>query len=494
MQKSDRIIDQGDLLKKLMDVSFRWKGPLTAGALLVLLLSTGYTNCARQFQAVVAPGPKDYSSLTGSPNTTLYPGTPPPLNALPSNEFISSKKIVRLNGNGTEEVIGENNPNCMSDQQYDACLVWKNPVAARGGAYYSDYFKTGMDLSSEQTFGVKFRNRIRSNLLTSISLHVASIDQNTAKDSAGDFVDQSLSMSGNGQMKVAYTDEPTFAGGKNVLAQMMTYFWLDHTQAELKRRTRAANSAFFSYANAASGISFTDASTNPLTVYGYVRNVTTASALIYNNAYFVPEPNDEVIAIGYAASSKTAPGHELGLNAEVSIHEFGHANFYYARNKQPITNGSSQSGTTDYCPDVMGCLDGLDEGQADFHSLMIFSDSPSIGDLFIPNQSLRDVRKLQGKTVQDLYNQSAQTTSTGAVVKGEIHEVGNIYASLLWETYSDSRLDKRAFEATFLLHLQSLSSSSNFLTARAKLIAIDQQFFHGRNSAIIEQVFRRRGI
>ncbi len=489
-------------MKKWMDVSFRWKGPITAGALMVLLLSTGYTNCARQFQAVVAPGPKDYSSLTGSSNTTLYPGTPPPLNALPSNEFISSKKILRLNGNGTEEVIGENNPNCMTDQQYDACLVWKNPVAARGGAYYPDYFVIGTDISAQQTFGVKFRNRSNPLFLTSRLLNVASINPDTKKNTVGDFLEQNLTMSGSGQIKVAYKDEEAYAATfkttageqKNVLAQMMTYYWLDHIQAELKRRTRASNPAFFSYANAGSGISFTDAPTNPLTVYGYFRNGTAASALIYNNAYFVPRPNGDFIAIGYAAGSKDAPGHELGLNAEVSIHEFGHANFYYARNKQPITNGSSRSGTTDYCPDVMGCLDGLDEGQADFHALMIFSDSPSIGDLFIPNQSLRDVRKLQGKTVQDLYNQSAQTTSTGAVVKGEIHEVGNIYASLLWETYSDSRLDKRAFEATFLLHLQSLSSSSNFLTARAKLIAIDQQFFHGRNSAIIEQVFHRRGI
>lgn len=318
---------------------------------------------------------------------------------------------------------------CMENNSYDACIFWKNPVAQRN-LPFAVPLKFGQDLKETQIFGVKLFGQISPDKLASTTINVFSSD---SADAPTDF-------------KETYTQD-----SKHTVVQVHTYFWLSYMEKYLKERT---------------GIFY--ASGKNIAVNAYDPNMP-------NNAKWTGS-----IILGATVDSDKNVIHELGLNAEMAIHEMGHANLAYS--------GGRASGN---CIDYKGCSGAINEGQADFHYMMIFGNSTALGETASNNLEgwssfgiSRDVRKLAAMTAQQAFD----------ICHGEAHAMGSLYASILWEIYNDPAVERINFEKIFLQHLQKLTRSTTFVTAKDILLAEDLAFYSGKYQGIITAAFAKKGL
>lgn len=463
------------------------------------ILLIAYTNCAPGFK-VDESGTSNFQS--NSPPPVYDDGA---INELPINTMISSKNVIR---NG--ETIAAEDPNCMNNNNWDACVIWKNP-AVRGT--YSGKLTVGTNLSSVQTLGVKLRNRLDIRSLKSRSQQVV-LSAFSPLTEEGELPYSWLTLPASGQLKKAYAVDHTNTGPSESennyfsLAQLQAYYWINHMEEELKFRTRATNPKVTNYYNlpgARSGIfwaSNKNVFVNAFITLGEHSELTCADALICNNAFFIPvsaDGNQGEVYLGYIAdSAANTYKHEVGLSGEVAIHEMGHANLWHARNMRAYNDGIQINGGT-FCLFTEGCLSAIDEGQADFHAIMLFPESPGVGESFTSNKApFRNVRalegmKLTGNGTADFEEYRPPTLQDGQRY-GAIHSLGEFYSSILWEIYKDNRIDKRAFEATFLYHLRLLGDTATFAASWDALASTDENFFEGRNKAVIDEVFTRKGV
>ena len=336
-----------------------------------------------------------------------------------------SKDLEIINGDGSnnpwlESGDGVTDASCATNSAYDACIIWKNPVAALGHVF-SPALKMGDNLSNVQIYGVKIEGTDDSGRLSNSSINVFA--------SGG-----VLAQAGVNGWKVDYQNDAS----RGFVGQEMAYYWLNYTVTNLEKR------AGVFYAK--------DRSVQ----------VDAKSFSIANNAYFDPGHNSPQIIVGV---NRLHGNQELALSADIYIHEMGHANLYFASPDTSLSVDPSKQ-YRDSCLNYDGCIGAIHEGQADFHAALIFSRSPVIGETFF--------NSMDGLTGRNLFKNENLTAQTAfAMEGGKVHQLGAVYASVLWEIYMSSNMIKLEFERIFAQHLTNLDQSSDFFTGKQALLAQD---------------------
>ena len=329
-------------------------------------------------------------------------------------------------------------PQCSVSSTYDACLFFKNPVF-QNNFPFTTVLNFGTNLDSIQTFGVVLDGRINPSKLESTSLRIGITHGEVAEPSQDP---------NQGPWKYSYKNDT-----KGYIAQLMAYHWLNYQEKKMIELT---------------GVFF--AKNKSIYVDALNKN-------IINNAFW----DGSKIAMGMANSSGSRQ-HEMALSSEIYLHEMGHANIDYATNKAIHGDPNGPA-----CNRIEGCISAINEGQADFHFVLIFPEHTAMGETWanrLAGISLRDVSKNMNLTMKQAYDQHI----------GEEHDMGAVYASILYSIYINPNVVKSDFEKLFSLHLQKLTSQSRFKQARDILIADNETFFNGKYTEIIRTAFNSRGV
>lgn len=452
-----------------------------------------------------------------SVNPTLNPSTPGG-----TGSGSGSGTSTSTNGGGTTQNPVVLNPayqyvysnpawpldnNCMTNTAFDACLIWKNPVAHRyflsGNETTSIFYNStgttaspltrGTDLAAITTMGV---NLSSFPMASGGKLSNAFIDvfaSNTATSSASYL----RTVPVNGKYKFPYKTDTTYN-----LSQTMAFYWIHFAKKFFEDKgteypaakvisgkgpipvdafnatnTGLRNNAYFAWANYSA-----TATTPPSLLWGKVMlgRVSTSTST-----------GQEVIA------------HETAMSADIYIHEMGHANFYYAKagyvqgaNFGNDTNMVIESNNYFCTTSHLGCFSAINEGIADFQAFAIFEKQTGMMESFknlAKGPLFRNPTYAAGFTAVEWYNRSPSNYSSSGR-KGEIHYMGTVYASALYSLYMDPSIDKTKFLKIFMKHLAMLDSSSTFIGGKEALKFIDQVSNGGQYSSIIEAEFARRGL
>ncbi len=387
--------------------------------------------------------------------------------------------------------------NCLTNNSFDACIFWKNPVAQREIPYPAPGLLFGSNLAADQTFGVQLNNLKTLSYLESNSLYVYASTDTFVFDPAIIRTKPRLLLN-NGTYKANYLSDGTATTGNKSVAQLMAYFWLDHMATELTRRVGPAV-----YPKPA--LTYVDA---------YSQNHPDYRSALMRNAFFTFDICDVadgscgrifdvtnryiVMGVNFLLCLQTdaagicieASGHEMALSSEVYLHEMGHGNFLSKVGAQSII-----SDTLNACPTDQGCFRAINEGQADFHSLMIFTERGGLGETAGNNLTNGIDASRNATSALNQQRTVAQFFNLTPSMPGQIHNMGAGYAAILWRIYSDPRVEKRRFESAFFLHLQMLSQSATFATSWSGLIA--QYLAVGGSAAgvqAIDEAFTAKGV
>lgn len=345
-------------------------------------------------------------------------------------------------------------PDCATNPQYNACIFWKNPVAQQNSP-----LSAALNFNSD---------------LSALQIHAVNIDSKDVdakgqfKNSSFTIVDRETAAPVNGQYKFVFRSDSNHKVGK-----VMAFFWLN---AQVKYMKGWAGRF--------------DAADKSITVKTYEAN--------YENAHWDSQQKEVVMGANSA-------GNEFALSGDVYLHEMGHANVHYA------TNGNISQYKTDHhtlcaqdqalcCKTANGCAGAINEGQADYHSAIIYSTSTGMGETWVNNLSglvecglNRAVEVNANLSAQQAYQACASFNAAG-----EIHVAGRVYASIWFE------MRKRAAQISggtaqeidqlFAEHLPSLTASDTFITACSKIISVSNQLFAGKYSTLVRQECQRRGL
>jgi hypothetical protein len=342
-------------------------------------------------------------------------------------------------GSGSSRDAGVFDSNCLNNSAFDACVFWKNPVAQRGQAYSRTL--TYGDNIQEQTFGVKLTGLINNELKNS-SIRVLASNGQTAQISGGHWrFDWKTDL------------------GKHYVAQLMAYFWLQFQEMQMLART---------------GEFFAKNKNIPVDAY---------NTSVANNAYW----DTQKIVMGGVKSGSNFQ-HEMAMSAEVYLHEMGHANLQFAVGGFLRDGNAGSQGT---CRTEAGCLYAINEGQADFHFLMLFPEATAMGESWVNNMNglsqqgiPRDPKRNHQYKIGEFFSASS----------GAIHTMGSAYASIFWTIYNDPRMLKNDFEKMFTRHLQGLTESSRFPEAKEILLADDETHFASKYRQVINEAFAARDL
>jgi hypothetical protein len=431
------------------------------------------------------------SSLASITPTTLPGG---PNGVTPTTLPISDNTMIGSKAAGTTAA------NCLTNNSFDACIFWKNPVAQRERPYPAPGLLFGTNLAADQTFGVQLNNLKTLSYLESDSLYVYASTGAIASDPASIRTKPRLLLN-NGSYKANYGSDGTATTGNKSVAQLMAYFWLDHMATELTRRVGPAvyPKPALTYVDAYSRDPDPEGRPSPNLIqnaFFTFRYCATADGSCGQRF----DVGNRYIFMGFSVfcgqtdlqgnCTQALFGHEMALSSEVYLHEMGHGNFLSKVGAQAIV-----ADTLSACPTAQGCFGAINEGQADFHTLMIFTERGGLGETIGNNLTSgmdpsRNATSLlnQQRTVAQFFNLNPE-------VPGQIHNVGAGYAAILWRIYSDPRVEKRRFESAFFLHLQMLSQSATFATSWSGLIA---QYLAVGGSAsgvqAIDEAFTAKGV
>ena len=199
------------------------------------------------------------------------------------------------------------------------------------------------------------------------------------------------------------------------------------------------------------------------------------------------------------------------INVGLILHEAAHANFdyahYYVGDRLDFVLTPSY-----YCEFMDGCAEAINEGQADFNVSMIFPgayysfesdikreiENPGMGRLFFDDLGncfiRRHPRYNKEITVEEAFNCQLQ----GDNRKGEVHDMGTVYASIWWEIYNHPGTSKKDIATLFSEHLPLTSNDDTFKTVGLKIAEKALELFDGPKgmyyACIISQEFSRRGL
>ena len=470
----------------------------------------------------------------------------------------------------------ETSGSCLIDSSVDACIFWKNPVEENQGPL-SDHLDITDTLRNLQTYGVHINSLVQvSNLYTDqfqqpfrgeeynresnfqeddsiIKLEEVQIsDQNSIiiglQPHGISILAGSSQYSGRQRNFVDNNSyrprRDAFQSNESEILLQNHSYDVDIDYKGIERVTRRDDGSWrFEYGDS-------DHSVVQVMTYYYLMhqadwmqenaggwyalnkniNVIALDEDVQNNAHWNPLEN--TISLGFICDSNLPfqsklPFQilrnvtcdfkmEIGLSAEITLHEAGHANFHHSKaNNQVITSeefcrshtdcaGVSICQDTDEdkksvcCEDARGCHFAIDEGLADFQASVFFSESPQIGEAIVndingiacPSDSTihRNPETNIDKTSDQIFYQCNQEVS------GEAHNMGMLYSSIWWSLYTNPSSDQQEIMNLFTNHLPLISLDDNFETVGHRILNLDQLFYTGKYSNMITNEFQKRGL
>ncbi|KAH9245025.1 hypothetical protein BASA81_017526 [Batrachochytrium salamandrivorans] len=197
--------------------------------------------------------------------------------------------------------------------------------------------------------------------------------------------------------------------------------------------------------------------------------------------------------------TSTNPNRDGGLDNGIPIHEFGHG----------VSNRLTGGSATGEClnTDEAG---GMGEGWSDIMALIVLAKSSDTATTSIPMgayvtnnaDGIRSHPYTTDMNVNPLTYSDLQTRS-------EVHDVGEVWASMLWEVYW-SLVTKHGFSEDLSDASQSAGNvvamqniiggmmlqpcNPTFLSARDAVIAADASHYKGANKCDIIKAFAKRGM
>lgn len=408
--------------------------------------------------------------------------------------------------------FGVMDSNCLNNTAYDACIYWKNPVAQAGATM--DPNNVMAFLTTQQIFGVQIENTDGSGYLRNGAF--------TILGQSGGAIDMVTMRSGSWKYTVAENSSKS-------LAQVSAYFWFDKA-TQYYESFPVPTQAYIRNQN--------------FKVYSYIPTVvdtTTSQTIPNNNAFFSPpQAGTSLTGIVLGVGLQDMP---LAYSAEISTHEYSHANLYYGSAGSSVYINPStyancleayknQISAADYqkfdakcCATQDGCMRAMDEAIADYHASVMFQTKPVVGEAYTNtlsglttcgsrNNIYRDVTKNKNLTPASVFNNCTIGTSGGGSVPlpGEQYTMSAVYSSILWEirtnmkaavpvfTYQGKSVDGATLFGLILYEAEaSFSGSDTFSSTRIKLgsaaSAVQSQFSLTTNLPnIINAEFTRRGI
>ena len=252
-------------------------------------------------------------------------------------------------------------------------------------------------------------------------------------------------------------------------------------------------------------------------------NVIALDEEVKNNAYWSPLEN--TISLGFVCESNL-PFQilrnvtcdfkmEVGLSAEITLHEAGHANFYHSRASQVVASEEfcsshtncegvsicqvgEEEDTSVCCSDTRGCYFAIDEGLADFQISVISPDAPQIGETLA-----NDINGIKCPSDESIYRNPETNVdiTTGQMfyqcnqnAHGRVHDMGMLYSSIWWSLYNHPSADQREIMSLFTNHLPLVTSNDNFETVGRRILNLDGVLYSGKYSSIITSEFEKRGV
>ena len=232
------------------------------------------------------------------------------------------------------------------------------------------------------------------------------------------------------------------------------------------------------------------------------------SYLIGRTGTVLSQPNSN----NYSSAIRLLKIGRDAMNPSIIAHEAGHANFDYStdifsRMSSQLSQREGLCGKPPFpptcCINQDGCIAAINEGQADFHALMPFPNIPIIFDFKedpetttstnVECHTSRDPQDNKTLTAKEAFNCDTEDNT-----KGEIHNMGALYASIWWEIYDREDTSKKDIATLFTEHLPLASESDTFRTVAFKVIGKAIELFDGPKgehyACIISQEFTKRGL
>lgn len=341
--------------------------------------------------------------------------------------------------------LGSTNPNCLNDGSSDACLFLKNMVSQTDS---SQRAQSASNIDALQTYAVSLNGMISGNQLSNASFSAYKKGAVTP-----------LAKDANQKWNFRYSD------ARVELGQVMSFYW-----ANVAVNKALQTTGVFYAANRGIKIISND------TVYGWA-------------------PSKSQIHLKGATDTS-----DMALDGSLVVYFLGLANLDYATNGRihQVTKSnhvSCTAGSKDCCQTKMGCSRALASGAADYLVAMMFPDKPAVGEGFSD--------KVDGKSLCGLATgRNPQSVSTmtmaqayalcGAQQQGNTFVMGSVYASIWFNVRQSVGAIPSEVDRLYMLHLAELTGDDDFVTAKAKILAIDQSQFGGKYSGLFNQEFNGR--
>lgn len=374
----------------------------------------------------------------------------------PSNESASTIGDNVFSGGIRPNLLTD----CFTNDTFNTCLFWKNPVAQSGRAI-SPPISTTTSLSNLQTHAVTI---LESDYDNSGNLKNASIDVFTVDSELA-----TLERVKTTSKVFKYAFDPKDVNHK--FSQVMAFYWIN-----LQIQFMIMQTGQFHATN---------------------RNIKVASWIPEtDNAYYNYANNAVLIGDG-------SNGNEYALGAEVYLHEMGHANFQFATNSritQNVDNPKMKECSQNLCcTTANGCNGAINEGQADYHVAIMFPTQTAFGETL--QNSVNGISECRlSRAVDASKNLSSQDAfkACGSQGLGEIHLLGRIYASIWWEVRKavagSNITEQKNIDKLFSQHLTLFAATDDFVDAFNHIRATDSTFFAGKYSESFKNEFIKRGI
>ncbi|KAH6585120.1 hypothetical protein BASA60_000668 [Batrachochytrium salamandrivorans] len=218
-----------------------------------------------------------------------------------------------------------------------------------------------------------------------------------------------------------------------------------------------------------------------------------------NNADFLTPPDGQSGEMNMYRFAYTTPNRSSGLDSGIAIHEYGHG----VSNR--LTGGSATG----------GCLStaearGMGEGWSDMMALMILAKSSDTATTSIPMGMYVAGKPAGIRSHPYTTNMKVNPWTYGDLkALDEVHDVGEVWASLLWEVYW-SLVTKHGFSANLhdakqsagnIVAMQNIIGglmlqpcNPTFLSARNAILDADASYYRGANKCEIYKAFAKRGL
>lgn len=335
---------------------------------------------------------------------------------------------------------------CMVSPDYDACLFNKNPV------YHSGRTMSGTaksQIEPYQNLGVKLIGVGAAGTLDNSDFWVGTLNS------------PRISTANSGQLKVRVSQ----ATGTEI-EQLMTYYYF--------------NSAFAYWASRG----------------GLAARQKGLKVIVDDRVTGFRKENNQI-------HLARLPGQwPAALDASQSLYLLGTANLYHASGGEIFRMASGDAAHvscgTDAkgcCATANGCSRALVSGLSSYFVAAMFPSGPAIGELAanrlkglrVCNVVDRDLSGAAGLT-------KALSYSACTARRGDVHVMGNLYASVFWEVRKRMVNDQIAVDRLYLEHLTQLNGDDTFVTAKAKLLSLGSGVLTPALRLEFAAEFQRRGI